>query len=234
MPITHAKVSGKSDGGDATLVLPSDWNASHTVTQCLAERTATFSISSNPIAIPFTATDVYDPDGLHFTSTAALTGTVSKTASSPNITGSGTSFTTELTVNQVISIPGTATEFGVVKTITDNTNLVLWANMANTASGQTATRRAEPIAIPLGKGGGLWTIFGQTEYSGSGAYRLIIRLNGTTSIAESALTVTSSATNQVQGLYLLADGDYIELLFQNQTSGTTIVTDVKTLFGVRG
>lgn len=30
MPITHAKVSGKSDGGDATLVLPSDWNASHT------------------------------------------------------------------------------------------------------------------------------------------------------------------------------------------------------------
>jgi hypothetical protein len=30
MPITHAKVSGKSDGGDATLVLPSDWNAAHT------------------------------------------------------------------------------------------------------------------------------------------------------------------------------------------------------------
>jgi hypothetical protein len=29
MPITHAKVSGKSDGGDATLVRPSDWNADH-------------------------------------------------------------------------------------------------------------------------------------------------------------------------------------------------------------
>jgi hypothetical protein len=29
MPITHAKVSAKSDGGDATLVLPSDWNAAH-------------------------------------------------------------------------------------------------------------------------------------------------------------------------------------------------------------
>jgi hypothetical protein len=31
MPITHTFVSAKSDGGDATLVRPSDWNASHTV-----------------------------------------------------------------------------------------------------------------------------------------------------------------------------------------------------------
>jgi hypothetical protein len=29
MAITHAKVSAKADGGDATLVRPSDWNASH-------------------------------------------------------------------------------------------------------------------------------------------------------------------------------------------------------------
>lgn len=31
MAITHAKVSAKSDGADATEVLPSDWNASHTI-----------------------------------------------------------------------------------------------------------------------------------------------------------------------------------------------------------
>ena len=31
MPITHTKVSGKTDGGDATLVQPSDWNANHTI-----------------------------------------------------------------------------------------------------------------------------------------------------------------------------------------------------------
>src|ERR1041385_321079 len=30
MPITHTFVSAKSDGGDATLVRPSDWNANHT------------------------------------------------------------------------------------------------------------------------------------------------------------------------------------------------------------
>jgi hypothetical protein len=29
MPITHAFVSAKSDGGDATLVRPGDWNATH-------------------------------------------------------------------------------------------------------------------------------------------------------------------------------------------------------------
>ena len=31
MPITHTKVSGKTDGSDATLVQPSDWNANHTI-----------------------------------------------------------------------------------------------------------------------------------------------------------------------------------------------------------
>lgn len=29
MPDQHAFVSGKADGGDATLVRPSDWNADH-------------------------------------------------------------------------------------------------------------------------------------------------------------------------------------------------------------
>ena len=29
MPITHAKVSAVADGGNASLVLPSDWNAAH-------------------------------------------------------------------------------------------------------------------------------------------------------------------------------------------------------------
>lgn len=29
MPVTHPFVSGKTDGADATLVRPSDWNATH-------------------------------------------------------------------------------------------------------------------------------------------------------------------------------------------------------------
>ena len=30
MGVTHTMVSGKSDGADASLVRPSDWNAAHT------------------------------------------------------------------------------------------------------------------------------------------------------------------------------------------------------------
>jgi hypothetical protein len=33
VPVTHAFTSAKSDGGDATLVKPSNWNAVHTLTQ---------------------------------------------------------------------------------------------------------------------------------------------------------------------------------------------------------
>ncbi|RJO66394.1 MAG: hypothetical protein C4523_12680 [Myxococcales bacterium] len=32
MPVTHAFASGKADGGDTTLVRPSDWNAAHAIT----------------------------------------------------------------------------------------------------------------------------------------------------------------------------------------------------------
>jgi len=95
----------------------------------------------------------YDTDNYHFTSAANLTGTVTKTATSAAIVGSGTSFLSELSVNQVISIPGTETEIGVVKSITDNTHLTLWQTMANSASGQTARRRNEYMAIPAGLAG---------------------------------------------------------------------------------
>ncbi|MEN9925355.1 MAG: hypothetical protein RL268_1481, partial [Pseudomonadota bacterium] len=33
--LTHSKVSGKADGGDSTLIQPSDWNASHSVSGTL-------------------------------------------------------------------------------------------------------------------------------------------------------------------------------------------------------
>lgn len=52
-------------------------------------------------------TNDHDTDGMHFTSTSALTGTVSKTATSTTLTGSSTAFTSELSVGQVISIPKT-------------------------------------------------------------------------------------------------------------------------------
>jgi hypothetical protein len=51
----------------------------------------------------------FDTESMHYTSAAALTGTVSKTSGSATVTGSGTAFLTELSVGQVIRVPKTLT-----------------------------------------------------------------------------------------------------------------------------
>ena len=98
-------------------------------------------------------TEQYDTDGFHFTSNANLTGTVAKTSGNVTIVGTGSSFTTELSVNQVVEIPGGTTEIFVVKTITDNTHIDVWVAPTQTSSGQTAVRRNRYIGIPSGLGG---------------------------------------------------------------------------------
>lgn len=82
----------------------------------------------------------YDTDNMHYTSAANLTGTVSKTASSTTVTGSSTLFTSELSVGQMISVPGTAAEPRVVTAIASDTSLTVQTAFANSASGQTAAR----------------------------------------------------------------------------------------------
>lgn len=52
MSITHTFVSSKSDGGDSTLVKPSDWNASHTIADGYAlMRVATVTIHDDDIKL---------------------------------------------------------------------------------------------------------------------------------------------------------------------------------------
>jgi hypothetical protein len=172
--------------------------------------------------------DPVDTDNYHFTSDSALTGTVAKTASSVSIVGSSTLFTSELTVNQVITIPGTATEIGVVRTITDNTHLDLWQTMANSASGQTATRRSNYVAIPAGLGGKY--LF--TMYLGSGAnpnaYNYCIARYGTGPTTSGQVVYTpaknsSGATRTVwdgTNMLVMADGSYIQLRGTDSSSTT--------------
>lgn len=76
-----------------------------------------------------------------FGSGSAITGTVTKTAGSATITGSGTSFTTALAVGDVVDIPGgTATERLMVTAIGSNTSLTVHKNAAYSAAGQTLTK----------------------------------------------------------------------------------------------
>lgn len=108
---------------------------------CSVFRSADYTSFPNAVftVVPFDSED-FDTDNMHYTSASNLTGTAAKTAGSNVLTGTGTAFDTELSVGQVISVPGTAAEKRVVIGIASATSLTVSGNFANTASGQTVAR----------------------------------------------------------------------------------------------
>ncbi len=79
----------------------------------------------------------------------ALTGTLTVSAGTATVTGTGTLFTTELSVGQSIIIGSEAYN---VLTITDNTNLTLSSNHIAGASGATAYSDSSLLNIKAGSG----------------------------------------------------------------------------------
>lgn len=176
------------------------------------------------------ATEDLDSNAQHFTSAANLTGTLAKTASSAAVVGTSTLFTTELTVGQVISVPGTAAEVRVVTVITDDTHLTVNANFANTASGQTAARLNSPIVFPVARlylvnAGILW------DTSATGNRTIEVRLNGATILAGQSAAAIASQEQAVSRLINAAQWDYVEALV-TQSSGGSInaKADQRTFF----
>lgn len=172
-------------------------------------------------------TEEHDTNTYHFTSDAALTGTVAKAASSATITGSGTSFTTELSVGQVITIPGTAIEVCAVSAITNNTSLTCTANMANTASGQTATRRSGYVVVPSGKAG-KYTLTMNGRFSANTRPYLIVRkntgvmLSGTILLFSLGIWDSTSSIGTIAGgatTLTLAVNDILEFAGISQSGG---------------
>jgi len=181
-------------------------------------------------------TEDFDTYNMHFTSVAALTGTVSKTATSATITGSGTLFTTELSIGQVFTIPGTATEYGVVKAIASTTSLTLWQTMANTAAAQTGTRLNTPI-VALATKGGKYQILAAVTFAANatGTRRVAIYKNGTI-VYEIAQPATASAAHAVvvNDVISLVPGDYLELCAYQDSGGalnSTAAFLAATLYG---
>lgn len=172
--------------------------------------------SATHTAITLDAED-HDDLGQHFTSAAALTGTVAKSSSSnPTIlVGTGTLFTTELTVGQVIDVPGTATERRVVIFITDDTHLTVNTAFVNTASGQTATRVNSTITILTT---GNYELEGQVDFVSNSSNSRLIALwkNGVNTGTRLAQTATSGGalgprTPVLTGYRSFAQWDYVEL-----------------------
>lgn len=146
---------------------------------CRIENTTDQSFSNNTRDIQGFDTEIndYASQPMHFTSNANLTGTVTKTATQTTLAGTGTSFTTELSVGQVIIVPGTANEQRTVTAIASNTSLTVNKAWVNTASGQTAVRTRNAIALPYA---GLWRIETQLlwDTNGTGNRTMQICKNG--------------------------------------------------------
>lgn len=86
MPITHSFSNPKSDGGDATITRPSDWNADHVGYSSghgarVKRASTSFSVGNNTLtAVQFDAED-FDTDTIHDNSTNPSRLTI------PSITG---------------------------------------------------------------------------------------------------------------------------------------------------
>ncbi len=87
------------------------------------------------------------PFHLYSTSTAQLTGTVTRVSGAATLVGAGTLFTTELSVGQLIRVPnGSGEEVRKITVITDNTNLTVESNWS--ASGAaTAIFRVSDFTV---------------------------------------------------------------------------------------
>jgi hypothetical protein len=197
---------------------------SGTAIGCRVRRAAgqTFGTSGTSYDVDWDTED-WDTDTMHYTSAAACTGTVTKTASSATLTGSGTLFTSELSVGQVISVPGTAAEKRVVTAIASDTSLTVNANFANSASGQTATRLRSAIVF---RTAGKYIITGQVGYaanSGTRYAQMIVQSGATrTEIqvkAENPITGAATVV-PVHDIYNAAQWDFVEMIAIQFTGGS--------------
>ena len=100
----------KADSAQTTGLVWAAPGGTSTWLGCKLTRAAAQSVLNGTLTEIDFDTEVYDTDTMHFTSAANLTGTVAKAAASATLTGTGTAFTTELAVGQIISVPGTAAE----------------------------------------------------------------------------------------------------------------------------
>lgn len=184
-------------------------------------------------------TEDLDVNGMHFTSTANLTGTVSKNGTA-TLTGSSTLFSSELSVGQVISVPGTTTEKRVVTAIASNTSLTVATAFVNTASGQTAARLNSPVVFR-------YAGFFQLDcnvYSAalaSGAVTLAFYLNSlTTATSGTAIAqIDPTAINASAGYKLTTarqfnQWDFVEAVWTQNAGTVNVLADERTNFAVNG
>jgi hypothetical protein len=197
------------------------------------------SITTGTATLILWDTEDNDADNQHYTSSAALSaGTVSKVAASADIVGVSTVFTTDLSVGQVISIPGTATEKRVVIKITDNTHLTVNTPFVNSAATQTCTRINSAVVF---RQPGFYTLEANIYSAAlaSGAVTLAYYLNSlTTAISGTAIGqrdpvfVNASAGYDLVIQRQFQQWDFVEVVWTQNAGTVNVLADERTHFSI--
>lgn len=213
-------VFGGSGGWGGTWTLPE--NIRKFQVRCTHSADAT--IADDTLTALSWDTETFDTDGMHFPSAAALTGTVAKTATSATLVGTDTLFTTELSVGQVIVVPGTADEIRVVTAIASNTSLTVNTAYANTATGQTATRKSSAIVF---RTAGRYAVCTWVNFAvnAMGFRHAQVLLNNDTTIARGACPAAASADTDftLTMMQEFAANDYVEVKVRQNSGGNLSV-----------
>lgn len=205
-----------------------------------------FPVPNNTFTrVPLRGPDVWDTDNFHFTDHSALSGTVTKSSTSTTIVGSGTAFTTQLAVNQVVDVPGgSGIDTLVVKSITDDTHFVAWQTPASSASGQTATKNPDCIAVPTAVTNGascyfLAYIYQDWDYASGGMREMSLFKNLPSGITPSLTNVATELQGNFSAPVALTgdetadqcilpvkatDGDYFSVFAYQNTGGSVGLT----------
>lgn len=101
-----------------------------------------------------------------------------------------------------------------------------------------STNNGTRFVCPTGKGGGLFVVVAQLEYdigAGGVGWRLALRLNGAGSSPFDAISqyVSDYVANRAFILQM-ADGDYVELLLMDKTTGSVVLSDSPCRLSIKG
>lgn len=146
-----------------------------------------------------------------------LTGTVAKAASTA-VTGTGTLFTQEIKVGQIIRIPGgTATEDRQVAAITSDTSITVSAAFTTTATGQVGQRidHAQVVKLAIGVDGS------PSFVPGDATFGLDVDVNRLPRAATSARTQITATTTE--GVLLAANTNRLGAIITNDASAVLYV-----------
>lgn len=167
MTVKHSTTAIGVDSGDG-LIGKSAWNADHVE----VFHGCRMYLSGLPYSVNYALDQVdmnaisYDTDsyaGLgKGTGSWSLTGTVTFTSGSPMVSGSGTSFLTELTPGTIIA-ESSFSVIGTVRSVLSNTLLELWQPQIRTITGGLI--RFAGMTVPLGMSG-YYHIQAQVAYLG--------------------------------------------------------------------